>query len=77
MQREYLALINLLACVQPEQAWILAKGSRKEEGQQGKKRKVVTLEDVRRGYQKELDRVAMIEGNMFSFGGGGDEMDVL
>ncbi|KAI9711627.1 MAG: hypothetical protein M1812_007150 [Candelaria pacifica] len=77
LQKEYLALMNLLACVEPAQAWILAKGSGKEEGQQGKKRKVVTLDDVRRGYQKELDRVAMIEGNMFSFGGGGDEMDVL
>ncbi|KAI9696536.1 MAG: hypothetical protein M1836_005555 [Candelina mexicana] len=77
LEREYLALINLLACVDPAQAWILAKGSGEEEAEQVKMRKVVTLDDVRRGYQKELDRVAMIEGNMFPFGGGGDEMGVL
>jgi len=44
------------------------------------KRKVVTIEDVRRGYQKELDRRSVIESGRFRFMGGnreGDERDVL
>ncbi|KAI9819922.1 MAG: hypothetical protein M1827_006492 [Pycnora praestabilis] len=68
----YLSLINVLASVEPSQAWLLA------EGYNGiSKRRVVTLEDVRKEYQEELDREAMIENNQFSFAGVGDEMDVL
>ncbi|ESZ97027.1 hypothetical protein SBOR_2572 [Sclerotinia borealis F-4128] len=42
----------------------------KEDG--GVKRRVVTLADIRRGYQEELDRVAAIENGRFSLGGAGD-----
>ena len=66
----YLALINVLACVEKSQAWVLAEG-----GGGGKKRRVVTLDDVRGEYQGELDRVAAIESGRFAFVGG--EMDVL
>ncbi len=40
------------------------------------KRKVITLSDVRKDYQDELDRLALIESNQFAFTNG-DEMDVL
>jgi nuclear pore complex protein Nup160 len=40
------------------------------------KRKVVTIDDIRKEYQKELDRIAKIESNQFSFIGGVEE-DVL
>lgn len=40
------------------------------------KRRVVTLADVRRGYQEELDRVAAIENGRFSLGGGGDMIKI-
>lgn len=70
----YLALINVLACVEKSQAWILAEGAGEEEG---RRRKVVTLDDVRADYQAELDRVAAIESGRFAFVGDGGEMDVL
>lgn len=81
--KQYIALINALSCVDPKQAWILSeelprKGS--GAGLNGVKReparKVVTLDEVRRGYQTELDRIAAIQNNQFAFVGG-DEMDML
>ncbi|TKA73414.1 hypothetical protein B0A49_03034 [Cryomyces minteri] len=91
--RAYLALINCLASVAPDQAWILVEGALEPArgagggagkgkaklgagGPMRKKRRVVTLEDVRREYQEELDRVAALEHGRFPFGGA-DEMDVL
>jgi nuclear pore complex protein Nup160 len=80
--REYLGLINALSCVDPKQAWILSDGvpSKPAAGQKSSslipKRRVVTLENVRKEYQEELDRLAAIENNQFAFTGG-DEMDVL
>lgn len=82
--KQYIALINALSCVDPKQAWILSEdlprkssgasinGSAKKEPA----RKVVTLDDVRRSYQAELDRIAAIQNNQFAFVVG-DEMDVL
>lgn len=72
---EYLVLMNVLACVGEGQAWVLAAA---EEG--GKKRRVVTLEEVRRGYQEELDRRSVLESGRFALVGGegdGMEMDVV
>lgn len=74
---EYLVLMNVLACVGEGQAWVLAGA---EDG--GKKRRVVTLEEVRRGYQEELDRRSVLESGRFALVGGegegdGMEMDVL
>ncbi|TAQ87930.1 hypothetical protein B7494_g3761 [Chlorociboria aeruginascens] len=79
--KQYVALINALSCVDPEQAWILSeelppKGSNTKNGVVPAKRKVVTLADIRKWYQEELDRIAAIENNQFAFAGG-DEMDVL
>jgi nuclear pore complex protein Nup160 len=79
--KQYVALINALSCVDPKQAWILAeepqpKSSTTAGKTAGPKRKVVTLDDIRKSYQEELDRIAAIENNQFAFAGG-DEMDVL
>jgi len=64
-------LINTLACCGKDEGWILAP----VEGQGGPKRKIVTLEDVRREYQAELDRRSEIVQGRFAFGG--EAMDVL
>lgn len=77
----YLSVINLLACV-PGDGWVLSGGEDADDGIGGKKRKLVTIKDVRKEYQDELDRRSMIENGRFGFGyadgeGEGDEMDVL
>jgi len=41
------------------------------------KRRIVTIEDIRREYQEELDRLAALEQGKFAFAGNGDAMDVL
>jgi nuclear pore complex protein Nup160 len=78
--RQYVALINALSCVDPKEAWVLAEELPRKQAPGVKtaqpKRKVVTLEDIRKAYQEELDRIAAIENNQFAFAGG-DEMDVL
>jgi nuclear pore complex protein Nup160 len=75
--KQYVALINALSCVDPKQAWILAEEIPKKSARGTQpKRKVITLEDVRKAYQEELDRIAAINNNQFAFAGG-DEMDVL
>ncbi|KAI9797611.1 MAG: hypothetical protein M1833_005394 [Piccolia ochrophora] len=89
LMQEYLLLINALASVDPGQAWLLTETKTGEGGlmrkfkagtgkQSTAKRKMVTVDDVRKEYQEELDRVARIENNQFAFGeGDGDAMDVL
>ena len=79
----YLNVINLLACCGGEdEAWVLTdafdevrlntKGVQKDEIK--RKRTLVTIKDVRAGYQKELDRRSMLENGRWGFGlGVGDE----
>lgn len=60
----------------------MLSGGDDADGIGGKKRKLVTIKDVRKEYQDELDRRSMIENGRFGFGyadsgGEGDEMDVL
>ncbi|KAE8443067.1 hypothetical protein EG329_002390 [Mollisiaceae sp. DMI_Dod_QoI] len=81
--KQYIALINALSCVNPKQAWILSDETTRKGSGAGlmsknaqPKRMVVTLDDVRRNYQAELDRIAAIQNDQFAFVGG-DEMDVL
>jgi nuclear pore complex protein Nup160 len=79
--RQYVAVINALSCVDSKQAWILSEEPLRKSATGSKnttqpKRKVVTLDDVRKEYQEELDRIAAIENNQFAFAGG-DVMDVL
>jgi len=50
-----------------DKAWVLVE----EKG--GRKRKVVRLGDVRRGYQEELDRRCVLEGGRFGILGGEEE----
>ena len=72
----YLLLINTLACCGEGEGWLLAEPI---EGvhQAGQKRKLVTLEEVRRDYSAELDRRSDILQGRFPLVGGGDEMDVF
>lgn len=83
--RAYLMLINVLSCVDKKQAWVTREESPAVERSDGSndsgsfgggKRKVVTLADIRREYQDELDRIAAIQNNQFGFAAD-DEMDVL
>jgi nuclear pore complex protein Nup160 len=80
LEQQYVALINALSCVDPKHAWILSEEPpiKKTTGgvkNEKPKRRVVTLNDVRKEYQAELDRVAAIENNQFTFTGA-DAMDV-
>jgi nuclear pore complex protein Nup160 len=72
----YLLLINTLACCGEGEGWLLAEPI---EGvhQAGQKRKLVTLEEVRRDYSAELDRRSDILQGRFPLVGGADEMDVF
>lgn len=86
----YLLLINSLACVAPEEAWVIreaqvvgpdgvperSKGAKSNGPGGGRKRCVVSIEDVRREYQAELDRLAQLEQGDFAFSGdASDGMD--
>lgn len=73
----YLVLINTLACLGKEDGWILAEGIESDHGFKKGKRRVITLEDVRREYQSELDRRSEMQQGRFPLLGGGDAMDVL
>ncbi|KAI1007780.1 Nucleoporin [Podosphaera aphanis] len=78
--RQYVSLINALSCVDPKQAWVLSDESppwcQDLNATVNPGRNIVTLSDVRKGYQEELDRIAAIQNNQIVFAGG-DEMDVL
>lgn len=78
--KQFLMLINALSCVDSKQAWITiedlpaaaARNSNVEE--HSPKRKVVTLTDLRKQYQVELDRIAAIQNNQFGFSADDDVM---
>ncbi|KAK9780782.1 putative Nucleoporin Nup120/160 [Seiridium cardinale] len=70
--RQYLMLINTLSCVDEKQAWITTEASAESDvsGSSGAfggagKRRVVTLADIRRQYQGELDRISAISGDQW------------
>ncbi|KYK55477.1 DNA repair protein RAD51 [Drechmeria coniospora] len=66
--RQYLLLINALSCVDAKQAWIFDEGLPSvDSSADGAKRKVVSLADVRKQYQDELDRIVAIQNNQFGF----------
>ncbi|KAL5628644.1 hypothetical protein BROUX41_002035 [Berkeleyomyces rouxiae] len=79
--RQYLLLINALSCVDRKQAWIFSEelptslDGRTAMVVGEPKRKVVTLADVRKQYQMELDRIAAIQNNDFGFEDG-DAMEL-
>lgn len=63
----YIMLINALNCVEPRQAWVFAEDRSLSDPRAEIKRRVVTLADVRKQYQDELDRIAAIQNNQFGF----------
>ncbi|KAL8863070.1 MAG: hypothetical protein Q9178_000443 [Gyalolechia marmorata] len=70
----YLSLINLMACIESGEQetkgeWLLSSAD-------GGKRRVVTIGDVRKGWQKELDRRSLVAGGRWDFGIVVDEMDL-
>ena len=69
-------LINVLSCVETRQAWITTEAVTGATAGTGAKRRVVTLADIRKDYQDELDRIAAIQNNQFGFAAG-DEMEIL
>ena len=71
----YVLLINTLACCGEENAWFLADPIEGVHGT-GRKRKLVTIADVRREYGAELDKRSDILQGRFALVGG-EEMDVL
>lgn len=71
--RHYLLLINALSCVDAKQAWIFDEGV--EHNGEAPRRKVVSLADIRKQYQDELDRIAAIQNNQFGFEAG-DVMEI-
>ncbi|ROT36973.1 hypothetical protein SODALDRAFT_314701 [Sodiomyces alkalinus F11] len=78
--KQYLLLINALSCVEPKQAWIFLEelpppNSRGTDFQA--ERKVVTLADLRKQYQDELDRITAIQNNQFGFEAGDEVVDIL
>lgn len=82
----YLMIINTLASVNREDAYILAEQKIESVGPpqwgigQGKKllkRQIVTLDTLRKEYQDELDRAAAIESGQFPFVDPTEEMDIL
>lgn len=76
--QQYLVLINALSCVDPKQAWItveeVSNGNAGNAPAKGPLRKVITLAELRRQYQQELDRIAAIQNNQFGLA---DDDDVM
>ena len=81
--QHYLMLINALSCVDAKERWILADEfppakprEPNDEGRERKapERKMVTMEDIRKQYQDELDRIAAIQNNQFGFDADGMEI---
>ena len=71
----YVLLINTLACCGRDDAWLLADPIGEVHGD-GKKRRLVTIDEVRRDYGAELDRRSDVLQGRFPLVGG-DAMDVF
>lgn len=69
--QQYLLVINALSCVDAKQAWIFSE--ERGEGEGKTKRSVVTLDELRKQYQLELQRITAIQNNDFGF----EEGDVM
>jgi hypothetical protein len=70
----YLMLINAMACCGHDDAWVLDQTATSD----GKKRRVVFLDQVRKEYQALLDQASELEEGKYAFVGGDDmEVDML
>jgi nuclear pore complex protein Nup160 len=83
LRHTLLALINILSCVAPDEAYIVTpvresmsdttqifrdvQGRDMETGWKDRKRIIITLEDLRREYQQLLDKCSRIERGDFDF----------
>jgi nuclear pore complex protein Nup160 len=77
--KQYLMLINVLSCVDTKHAWIISEDLPPQNSREDNfvpTRSVVTLTDIRKQYQDEMDRIAAIENNQFGFEAD-DMMDIL
>lgn len=73
--RGYLQVINALSCVEREQAWIFVEPvAGKKGGEQ--KRRVLRLEELRRGLQDEMDRTEDLNRGRFPFANGEEDVDM-
>ena len=84
LRNTLLAIINILSCVAPDEAYILVpvrdtttntkndprdpEGRDMDTGWKTRKRIIITLEDLRREYQQLLDKCSRIERGDFDFG---------
>ncbi|EXJ77339.1 hypothetical protein A1O3_09565 [Capronia epimyces CBS 606.96] len=85
LRHALLALINVMACVPPEEAYVLAdaddKNGSNQVGQNGtdtsgkRRRIIITLEDLRKEYQQTLDKCSRIERGDFDFEVDGESDD--
>ena len=85
MRYALLSLINAMTLMSPDEAYILAEAQEPAEQVNGetngnsngrKRRKVIiTLDDLRKDYQRVLDRCARVERGDFDFGDAEDESD--
>lgn len=85
MRYALLSLINAMTLIAPDEAYILAEAEEPTEqvnsdtsgdSHSRKRRKVIiTLEDLRKDYQRVLDRCARVERGDFEFGDAEDESD--
>jgi nuclear pore complex protein Nup160 len=67
--REYLRVINALACVEENEAWILVEPLPAKLGQPTVgKRRVLDLQGLRKEYEVEMDRVEALRRGKFGFG---------
>lgn len=82
----YLMIINTLASISKEDAYILADQKIDStappqwgigQGKKLLKRHIVTLDSLRKEYQAEMDRAAAIESGHFPFVDPTDDMDIL
>jgi len=91
LRHTLLALINILSCVAPDEAYIVtpvrdsmadtthifrdSQGRDMETGWKDRKRIIITLEDLRREYQQLLDKCSRIERGDFDFEADVDDED--
>lgn len=72
LRHALLALINAMTCVPPEEAYILAESEAQQDTgnvrPNKRRRMIITLADLRKEYQRVLDRCARVERGDFDFG---------
>ncbi|ETN36603.1 uncharacterized protein HMPREF1541_08881 [Cyphellophora europaea CBS 101466] len=80
LRHALLSLINVMTCVPSDEAYILAEADDERNRENGaevsgprkKRRIIITLADLRREYQRVLDRCARVERGDFGFSDGED-----